>query len=178
LPVELYGDYIDFTNTEKYGAANIAEVNSFNGSIYGVSPITWIYKQPRSIGLTVFNMDLVSTYGKANPREYLEKNEWTWETFEHVVDDYYVKELQRPIFVNGKLVYNIPTLAESRKYCDEEFKSLTDRITDVESPHTYYVDLSEKERELKEYLLFEATKTAAETAIENNGYAKRVGAKK
>ena len=94
------------------------------------------------------------------------------------IEDYYVKELQRPIFINGKLVYNIPTLAESRKYCDEEFKSLTDRITDVESSHTYYVDLSEKERELKEYLLFEATKTAAETAIENNGYAKRIGAKK
>lgn len=121
LPVELYGDYIDFTNTEKYGAANIAEVNSFNGSIYGVSPITWIYKQPRSIGLTVFNMDLVSTYGKANPREYLEKNEWTWETFEHVVDDYYVKDGEKEIFSLATRSFDLNRLAalsNGVKYAD------------------------------------------------------------
>ena len=51
-------------------------------------------------------------------------------------------------------------------------------MTDVSNPHTYYVDLSEKEKELKEYMLFEATKKAAETAIENNGYAKVMGVKK
>ncbi len=94
------------------------------------------------------------------------------------IDDYFVKELQVPIFINGEQVYEEPSIHERKRYCDEEFESLTDRMTDVSNPHTYYVDLSEKEKELKEYMLFEATKKAAETAIENNGYAKVMGVKK
>lgn len=93
------------------------------------------------------------------------------------IEDYYVRELQKPIFKDGKLVYKVPTLLESRMYCDSEFEKLTDRITDVTEPHTYYVDLSEQEKQLKEYLLFETTKSAAQTAIDNNGYAKKIGAK-
>lgn len=94
------------------------------------------------------------------------------------IEDYYVRELQEPIFINGELVYDEPNIHERKKYCDEEFETLTDRITDVSNPHTYYVDLSEKEKELKEYMLYEATKNAAQTAIENNGYAKTIGGKK
>lgn len=94
------------------------------------------------------------------------------------IEDYYVRELQEPIFINGELVYDEPNIHERKKYCDEEFETLTDRITDVSNPHTYYVDLSEKEKELKEYMLYEATKNAAQTAIENNGYAKSIGGKK
>lgn len=93
------------------------------------------------------------------------------------LEDYYVRELQIPIFVNGKQVYDEPDITARKRYCDEEFETLTDRITDVSNPHTYYVDLSEKEKELKEYMLYEATKKAAETAIENNGYAKTIGGK-
>ena len=94
------------------------------------------------------------------------------------IEDYFVKELQVPIFINGKQVYEEPTIHERKKYCDQEFEKLTDRIIDVANPHTYYVDLSEKEKELKEYMLFEAVRKAAETAIENNGYAKVMGVKK
>lgn len=93
------------------------------------------------------------------------------------IEDYFVKELQVPIFINGELVYDEPRIYERKKYCDEEFETLTDRVTDVSNPHTYYVDLSEKEKELKEYMLYEATKMAAQTAIENNGYAKSIGGK-
>lgn len=92
-----------------------------------------------------------------------------------LIEDYYVRELQVPIFKDGKLVYNEPNIHERKKYCDAEFATLTDRITDITNPHTYYVDLSEKEKELKEYMLSEAVRKAAETAIENNGYAKVMG---
>lgn len=95
-----------------------------------------------------------------------------------VLEDYHVKELQVPIFIDGKKVYDEPSIHERKKYSDREFESLTDRITDINKPHTYYVDLSEKERELKEYMLYETTKKAAQTAIANNGYAKTLGGKK
>lgn len=94
------------------------------------------------------------------------------------IENYTVRELKETIFKDGKLVYNEPTIDEKKKYCDDEFNKLTDRITDISNPHNYYVDLSEKEKELKEYMLYETTKKVSEMAIENNGYAKKIGTKK
>ena len=94
------------------------------------------------------------------------------------ITDYRVKELQIPIFVDGKYIYEEPNIHERKRYCDSEFEKLTDRITDISNPHTYYVDLSEKERELKEYMLYETTRKAAGVAISNNGYAKTIGKRK
>ncbi len=88
------------------------------------------------------------------------------------IDDYIVRELQVPIFINGELVYKEPTIREKQAYCEEEYETLTDRITDINNPHTYYVDLSEEERKLKEYMLFEAMSNVINTAMENNNYQK------
>lgn len=88
------------------------------------------------------------------------------------ITDYRVRELQVPIFMNGELVYQEPSLEEKRAYCQKEFETLTDRITDIENPHTYYVDLSEEERALKEFMLYDVMKKSADTAIENSGYQK------
>lgn len=121
LPVEQYGDYIDFTNPEKYGGVNVAEVNSFKGSVYGVSPVSWVFKQPRSVGLTVFNMGLVESYGKTNPREFLEKGEWTWETFEHIIDDYYIHEGDKEIYSLATRSFDfnrLAALSNGVKYAD------------------------------------------------------------
>lgn len=93
------------------------------------------------------------------------------------IEDYFVKELQVPIFINGEQVYEQPNIYERKQYCDAEFATLTDRITDITNPHTYYVDLSEKEKNLKDYMLSETVKKAAETAMENNDYAKTIGGK-
>lgn len=95
-----------------------------------------------------------------------------------LLTDYYVKELMVPIFIDGSLVYDEPNIHERKKYCDSEFATLTDRITDVSNPHIYYVDLSENERDLKEYMLSEAMKHSAEVAMENSSYVKTKGALK
>lgn len=86
--------------------------------------------------------------------------------------NYIIKEMLQPIFINGELVYEEPNIKEKQEYCQKEFETLTDRITDINNPHTYYVDLSEEERILKEYMLYEAMSTSAETAKENCGYQK------
>lgn len=64
-----------------------------------------------------------------------------------------VRELQKPIFQAGKLVYDLPKLPEIQDYCARELETLWDEVKRFENPHTYYVDLSEKLWQVKNELL-------------------------
>ena len=75
----------------------------------------------------------------------------TWKR--KVVYDYTAKELQVPIFKNGELVYQLPTLDEIRDYCKEQVDSLWDEVKRFDNPQTYYVDLSQKLWDIKYGLL-------------------------
>ena len=83
--VNHYGDYIDYTNTEKYGEVNIQIMNAVEGDIYAVSPITWMFKQPRALEIIVINEDLRSQYNTPNPKEYIEAGTWGWENLENFI---------------------------------------------------------------------------------------------
>ena len=63
------------------------------------------------------------------------------------------KELLVPIFKNGELVYNMPSLPEIQKYCAEQVDTLWDEVQRFDNPHTYYVDLSQKLWDIKYALL-------------------------
>lgn len=63
------------------------------------------------------------------------------------------RELQVPIFLNGKLVYQLPSLEDIRKYCQKELDTLWEEVKRFENPHNYYVDLSQKLWDLKHELL-------------------------
>ena len=93
-----YGDYIDYTNTEKYGAVNIQEMNAFNGDLYAVSPITWMYKQPRALEIIVINEDLRSQYNAPNPKEYIENGVWTWESLEDFISKSSYQDSSKTIY--------------------------------------------------------------------------------
>jgi len=69
------------------------------------------------------------------------------------VYNFEAKELQVPIFRNGELVYNCPTLEEIRTYCLEQVDKLWDEVKRFDNPHTYYVDLSQKLWDVKYGLL-------------------------
>ncbi len=97
LALEDYMDYADLKNTSKYGEANVQEIVSFKGSIYGLCPITWPYKQPRTFGIMVFNMDPISQYGKVNPKEFLENGTWNWDALEEIITTYHVVEGDKEI---------------------------------------------------------------------------------
>ena len=75
----------------------------------------------------------------------------TWKR--KVVYNYKAKELQVPIFKDGKLVYNLPSLDQIRHYCHEQMESLWDEIKRFDNPQTYYVDLSQKLWDIKYGLL-------------------------
>ena len=75
----------------------------------------------------------------------------TWKTKE--IDNYNKRELLVPIFKNGELVYKLPKINDRQKYCNEEFDTLYPEIQRLENPHEYYVDLTNKLRELKNELI-------------------------
>ena len=75
----------------------------------------------------------------------------TWK--KTTLTDYQVRPLLVPIFQKGELVYQEPTLQEKQAYCEEEYQTLYPEITRIDKPHEYYVDLSDKLRELKQELI-------------------------
>ena len=77
--------------------------------------------------------------------------EATWKT--KTVHNFTARELQKPIFRAGKLVYDLPTLDEIRSYCLAQVDTLWDEVKRFDNPHTYYVDLSQKLYNIKMDLL-------------------------
>ena len=73
-----------------------------------------------------------------------------------VVYDFEARELQVPIFQNGKLVYDLPSLEQIRAYCAELVDTLWDEVKRFDNPHNFYVDLSQKLWDIKQAMLLEA----------------------
>lgn len=73
------------------------------------------------------------------------------------ITNYTIKELQVPIFIQGKLVYSVPTTEEVKKYCQEQMSTLWDEVKRLRFPHRYYVDYSQQFNELKNNLIKENT---------------------
>lgn len=82
--------------------------------------------------------------------------DFTWKR--KVLTDYKVKELLVPIFINGELVYDCPSVNEIRKYCLKQIDTLWDEVKRFENPHNYYVDLSQKLWDLKQSLITDLSK--------------------
>ena len=76
---------------------------------------------------------------------------YTWKR--QTVSDYYAVELLKPIFINGKLVYETPPISEMRDYCQKQVATLWEEVRRFENPHRYYVDLSQKLWDLKNEML-------------------------
>lgn len=58
------------------------------------------------------------------------------------VTNFYAKNLQVPIFINGQCVYESPELEEIRAFCKNEVNNLWSEVKRFSNPHSYYVDLS------------------------------------
>ena len=75
----------------------------------------------------------------------------TWKTKK--VYNFTARELQIPVFKDGKLVYKLPSLEEIRAYCLAQVDTLWDEVKRFDNPQTYYVDLSQKLWDIKYDLL-------------------------
>ena len=86
--------------------------------------------------------------------------QFTWK--KKVITNFEAKPIQQQIFNDGKCVYKKPAYEDIVKYAAAEIDTLWDEITRFENPHTYYVDLSQKLWEVKNYLLAENNRQTAD----------------
>ncbi|MCI8540875.1 MAG: nicotinate phosphoribosyltransferase, partial [Erysipelotrichaceae bacterium] len=96
--------------------------------------------------------DLMTLYDEQlDPQQdltiYHQMNTWKNKTLPG--GSYEIRDLLEPIFVSGKLVYDVPSLAQIRTYSEQEFHRLWDEVLRFEYPQVYYVDLSKKLLDLK-----------------------------
>ena len=75
----------------------------------------------------------------------------TWKR--KTLTNFTAKPLLVPVFLNGQLVYDQPTIEESRAWCARQVDTLWDEVKRFENPHHYYVDLSQKLWDIKQSLL-------------------------
>jgi len=73
------------------------------------------------------------------------------------ISNYTARPLLVPIFQDGQLVYQAPTIQETRVYCAREVDSLWEEVKRFENPHNYYVDLSQKLWDVRAQLLSAAS---------------------
>lgn len=83
--------------------------------------------------------------------------DYTWKR--KTLTDFTAKELQVPVFLKGKRVYNSPDIQSIKKYCAEQLGTMWDSVLRFENPHRYYVDLSEKLWNIKHELLSDKGKS-------------------
>lgn len=100
------------------------------------------------------NADLITTFDeKITESEPLEIFHPTYTWKRKTFHDFTVRSLLVPIFEKGNLVYDIPTIEESRKLCEKEVDSLWEEVKRFDNPHEYIVDLSLTLWQMKEDLL-------------------------
>ena len=75
----------------------------------------------------------------------------TWKT--KTLENYTTRKLLVPIFQNGKLVYEKPSMGEIKSYCTKELDTLWDAVKRFDNPHKYYVDLSPELWKIKDDIL-------------------------
>ena len=67
-------------------------------------------------------------------------------------------ELQKPIFINGKLVYDDPDIKEKQAYCESQMATLYPEIKRIMNPHEYYVDGTEQYVNFKNEMIMNVKK--------------------
>lgn len=77
--------------------------------------------------------------------------DYTWKR--KTLTDFVAEELMKPIFLNGRCVYDRPSTDEIRNYCAQQLAMQWDEVKRFDNPHNYYVDLSQKLWDCKQMLL-------------------------
>lgn len=72
---------------------------------------------------------------------------YTWKR--KTIENYTIRELLTPLFVEGKCVREKKTVENVREYTKSELNSIWDQYKRIKNPHIYKVDLSQKLWDLK-----------------------------
>ena len=78
-----------------------------------------------------------------------------------IISNFRLEELQKPIFINGELVYNDPDILEKKEYCNKMMATIYPEIKRIENPHKYYVDGTVSYVEFKNKMIADMRKLAS-----------------
>ena len=56
------------------------------------------------------------------------------------LENFRLEELQKPIFINGELVYDDPEIMVKRDHCNEQMATIYPEVKRTDTPHEYFVD--------------------------------------
>ncbi|MDU0963646.1 MAG: nicotinate phosphoribosyltransferase [Peptostreptococcus anaerobius] len=76
---------------------------------------------------------------------------YTWKR--RVYENYTIRELLKPLFLEGKLVRKRKSVYEVKEYAKKELSSMWDQYKRIKNPHIYKVDLSQKLWDMKNDLI-------------------------
>ncbi len=77
--------------------------------------------------------------------------QYTWKR--KLLENVTAVPMMERIFENGKQVYSVPDIEESRRLCAAQLDSMWKEVLRWENPHNYYVDLSQSLWDIKDSLL-------------------------
>jgi len=95
------------------------------------------------------------TIDESKPLRIFDPNQ-TWKSME--LTDFTVRELLIPVFVDGKQVYQSPSIHEIKEYAAQEMASLWEEYKRLLNPSVYKVDLSDALYDLKQRMMRDCTK--------------------
>lgn len=90
------------------------------------------------------------TVDQTQPLEIFDP-EHTWKRT--TLENYTAREMLVPIFIEGRLVYDLPPIAEIRDHCAREIATMWKEVLRFENPHGYYIDLSQRLWDLKNEMI-------------------------
>lgn len=102
-----------------------------------------------------FITDIISVYDEQAPKGKLvlvhPENNWT----KKEIENYKVVDLKVKMIENGKQIYTIPTVEQTKKNVQDNLNTLWEEALRLQNPHIYTINLSDKLRKIKTDLLEE-----------------------
>ncbi len=155
----------------KLGAMNIngeyvSKIKASNDSAKAITPgykrVYRFYDKKTGYALG----DVVALYNENIPKDRFTLIDPNNENNTLTIKNYRIRELQVPIYRNGELVYDDPSIVNKRDYCTKEMGTLYPEVKREENPHGYYVDLTRRLLKLKKELIKEAKSQQVEYDID------------
>ncbi|MBR4079143.1 MAG: nicotinate phosphoribosyltransferase [Christensenellaceae bacterium] len=118
----------------------------------GYKKVVRIYSKKHGRALADLIMLDHETINEDEPLRITHQTE-RWKT--KVLTNFTVRELLVPVFIDGKCVYESPSVMEIREYAKKEQETFWEEYTRFRNPHIYKVNLSDELYELKHKMMEE-----------------------
>lgn len=118
----------------------------------GYKKVTRLYSKSNDKAIADLIMLDDETIDESEPFTIFDPIE-TWKKM--TLRNYYTRDLLVPIYIDGELKYESPTVLEIQEYSKKELSTLWGEYKRLKNPHVYKVDLSQKLYDLKQRLLSE-----------------------